>query len=63
MCPHAAKSDLNFIGNADATGIKVEVNSTQIEHDAVKSAKKGGSIGVKVTNKARRKDKVFKLVD
>ncbi len=44
------------------TDLKVEVNSMQIEHEAVESAKKGDSIGVKVTDKARRKDKVFKLL-
>lgn len=45
------------------TDLNVEVNSMQIEHEAVKSVKKGDSVGVKVTDKARRKDKVFKLVD
>ncbi len=44
------------------TDLKVEVNSMQIEHEAVESAKKGDSSGVKVTDKARRKDKVFKLL-
>jgi len=43
------------------TDMNVEVGSIQIEHDAVDSAKKGDSIGLKVTGKARRKDKVFKL--
>ncbi|MCH7612992.1 MAG: translation elongation factor-like protein [Candidatus Marinimicrobia bacterium] len=45
------------------TDLTVEVDSMQIEHEVVESAKKGDSIGVKVTDKARRKDKVFKLVD
>ena len=45
------------------TDMNVEVGSIQIEHDAVDSAKKGDSIGLKVTGKARRKDKVFKLSD
>ena len=45
------------------TDFKMEVNSIQIEHDAVDTAKKGDSIGVKATGKVRRKDKVFKLVD
>ena len=43
------------------TDMNVEVGSIQVEHDAVDSAKKGDSIGLKVTGKARRKDKVFKL--
>ena len=45
------------------TDMNVEVGSIQIEHDAVDSANKGDSIGLKVTGKARRKDKVFKLSD
>lgn len=43
------------------TDLKEEVKSIQIEHDAVESAKKGDSIGVQVSDKPRRKDKVFKL--
>ena len=43
------------------TDMNVDVSSIQIEHDAVDSAKKGDSIGLKVTGKTRRKDKVFKL--
>ena len=43
------------------TELKMEVNSIQIEHETVDTAKKGDSIGVKVTGKARRKDKVYKL--
>ena len=45
------------------TDFKMEVGSIQIEHDTVDIAKKGDRIGVKVTGKARRKDKVFKLAD
>ena len=45
------------------TDSKVEVKSLQIEHASVESAKKGDSIGVQVKDKARRKDKVYKLVD
>ena len=43
------------------TDLKEEIVSMQIEHDAVESAKKGDSIGVQVSDKTRRKDKVFKL--
>ena len=45
------------------TELTMEVNSIQIEHETVDTAKKGDSIGVKVSSKARRKDKVYKLVD
>ena len=43
------------------TDLKEEIKSMQIDHDAVESAKKGDSIGVQVSDKTRRKDKVFKL--
>ena len=45
------------------TDLNMEVNSIQIEHETVETAKKGDSIGIKVTEKARRKDKVYKLAD
>ncbi len=45
------------------TDMNVNVSSIQIEHEVVESAKKGDSIGLKVTGKTRRKDKVFKLSD
>ena len=43
------------------TDINEEIKSMQIEHDNVENAKKGDSIGIKVTEKVRRKDKVFKI--
>ena len=43
------------------TDINEEIKSMQIEHDNVENAKKGDSIGIKVTGKVRRKDKVFKI--
>ena len=43
------------------TDLNEEVKSMQIEHDVVENAKKGDSIGIKVTDKVRRKDKVFKI--
>ena len=43
------------------TDLKEEIKSMQIEHEAVESAKKGDSIGIKVTDKVRRKDKIFKI--
>jgi len=43
------------------TDLNMEVNSIQIEHETVETAKKGDSIGIKVTDKVRRKDKVFKI--
>ena len=37
------------------------VANMQIEHDVVKSANKGDSIGMKVSGKVREHDKVFKV--
>ena len=43
------------------TDMNMDIGSIQIEHESVDSANKGDSIGLKVSGKARRKDKVFKL--
>ena len=43
------------------TDMNVDVGSIQIEHESVENAIKGKSIGLKVSGKARRKNKVFKL--
>ena len=43
------------------TDINEKIQSLQIEHNAVENAKKGDSIGIKVTEKVRRKDKVLKI--
>ena len=45
------------------TDQKMEVKSIQIEHKTVETAKRGDSIGIKVTEKARRKDKVYKIAN
>jgi len=43
------------------TDLKEEIASMKIEHETVESAKKGDSIGIQVSDRTRRKDKVFKL--
>ena len=43
------------------TDMNMDIGSIQIEYESVDSANKGDSIGLKVSGKARRKDKVFKL--
>jgi hypothetical protein len=35
----------------------------QIEHQTVEKAKKGDSIGIKLGERARRHDKVYKVTD
>ncbi len=44
------------------TDFESTVHSMQIEHKSVTEAKKGDSVGVKVSDKVRRGDKVYKLV-
>jgi|TARA_Y100000310_G_scaffold101777_1_gene99905 putative protease len=43
------------------TDITQKVDSMQVEHEEVKSAKKGGSIGIKVKDRVRPNDEVFKV--
>ncbi|MBN1671897.1 MAG: hypothetical protein JXR37_12735 [Kiritimatiellae bacterium] len=43
------------------TDVTVAVESMQIEHGAVQSAEKGASVGVKIAEKAREHDVVYKV--
>lgn len=43
------------------TDFQQTVKSMQIEHEAVQRAKKGQSIGLKVTKRARKGNTVYKL--
>ena len=43
------------------TNIKMKISSMQVEHEAIKSAKKGDDIGMKVPSPVRAKDQVFKV--
>jgi len=51
---------LHFLGHT--TDFESRVDSMQIEHKSVTEAKKGDSVGVKVFEKVRRGDKVYKIV-
>jgi len=51
---------LHFLGHT--TDFEFKVDSMQIEHKSVTEAKKGDSVGVKVSEKVRRGDKVYKIV-
>ncbi len=52
---------LHFKGHT--TDFKSKVTSIQIEHESVTEARKGDSIGIKVSGKARKMDKVYKLIE
>lgn len=43
------------------TNMKMKVLSMQVEHESIKSAKKGDDIGMKVPSPVRAKDLVFKV--
>jgi putative protease len=51
---------LHFLGHT--TNFESKVDSMQIQHKSVKEAKKGDSVGVEISEKARAGDKVFKIV-
>jgi len=50
---------IHFAGHT--TDFEQKITSMQIEHQAVESAKTGDAIGVKVKDRARHGDKVFKV--
>ncbi len=52
---------LHFKGHT--TDFKSKVDSIQIEHESVTEAKKGDSIGIKISEKVRKMDKVYKLIE
>ncbi len=51
---------LHFLGHT--TDFESTVHSMQIEHKAVTEAKKGDSVGIKVSERVREGDKVYKIV-
>lgn len=51
---------LHYLGHT--TDFESTVNSVQIEHKSVTEAKKGDSVGVKVPERVREGDKVYKVV-
>jgi putative protease len=51
---------LHFVGNT--TDCQHDVESMQIEHESVTEAKKGDGIGLKLAERVRKGDKVYKVV-
>ena len=45
------------------TDFKSRVESMQIEHESVTEARQGDSIGVKISEKVRKGDKVYKVIE
>ncbi|MDA2919352.1 EF-Tu/IF-2/RF-3 family GTPase [Desulfobacterota bacterium AH_259_B03_O07] len=45
------------------TDFELKVSSMQIEHEMVTEAKKGDGIGLKVSEKVRKGDKVYRVIE
>ena len=45
------------------TDVTTTVDSMQIEHESVKKAGKGDAVGIRIVDKARQHDKVFKVTE
>ena len=56
----SAGDTLQFLGHS--TDFQVAVDSMQIDHASVTEARKGDSIGLKVSAKVRKHDKVYKVI-
>ncbi len=52
---------IHFKGHT--TDFKLNVSSMQIEHEFVIEAKQSDSVGFKITEKVRKGDKVYKIID
>lgn len=52
---------LHFKGHT--TDFQTKLESMQIEHQSVSKAQKGDSIGLKVSEKVRKEDKVYKVTE
>jgi len=50
---------IHFVGHT--TDFEQKINSMQIEHQTVDSAKTGDGIGIKVKDRVRHGDKVYKV--
>lgn len=49
--------------NGHTTDLTQVVESMQIEHNPVSAAKKGDDIGIKVNDRVRKGDQIFKVVE
>ena len=52
---------LHFVGNT--TDCKCTVESMQVEHETITDAKKGHSIAIKISERVRQGDRIFKVED
>ena len=52
---------IHFLGHT--TDFSQKINSMQIEHDSVQTAKAGDNVGIKVSDRVRTHDHVYKVVE
>ncbi len=52
---------IHFLGHT--TDFSQKIDSMQIEHDSVQIAKAGDNVGIKVSERVRTHDQVFKVVE
>jgi translation elongation factor EF-1alpha len=55
------EGDIIRVTGGENTDFTQEIKSMQIEHEEVKSAKKGDSVGLKIKEKVREGYKVYKI--
>jgi len=51
---------LHFLGHT--TDFELTLHSIQIEHKSVTESKKGDSVGIEISEKVRKGDKVYKMI-
>jgi putative protease len=59
--PVSINDNLHIKGNV--TDLELKAESMEIEHKPVTEVNRGDSIGLKVSEKVRRKDKVYKIIE
>ena len=57
----AVGDKLQFLGST--TDCELTVESMQIDHKTVTEAKKGSSVGIRVSEKVRKGDRVYKVTE
>ena len=60
LAPLAQGDEIRIVGG-QSTGFNQKIDSMQVDHKAVEKAKKGDSVGLKVSEKVREGYQVYKV--
>jgi len=60
LAPISDGDEIRIVGGEN-TDFKQKISSMQVDHEKVKKAKKGDSVGLKVSEKVREGYKVYKV--